>query len=175
MTRKAWMVVGGVLVLALVVGGARAAGDKAERAGDRVAKAADKGGEFGPLGQMLGRAAAKLELTDAQKAEIKTKVATHREEIVGALGKVRDATRRLDDLTLAEPLDQEAVRSAATQLGQALGDAALVKAKVLAEIKPLLTPEQIDRLKTLRADTRGKIDKAVGQPKVGQPKRDKAK
>ena len=170
MTRKAWMAVGGVLVLALVVGGARAAGDKVGKARDRVAQAADGGREFGVLAQLLGKAAAKLELTDAQKAGIRDKLAGQREAIGGAMGKVRDATRKLDDLTLAEPVDQDAVRAAATELGTALGEAALVKAKVFADIKPLLTPAQIEQLKTLRADMRGKVDKAVGAVGGGRHK-----
>lgn len=169
MTRKVLIAIGGLLAVGLVVGGASAAGDKAARAGERMAKAVERGdAKLGPLAQLLGKAATRLELTDAQQGDIKTKLVAHREEIGGALGKVRDATRRLDDLTLAEPVDQDAVRAAATELGQALGDAALVKAKVFAEIKPLLTPEQTEKLKTLRAEMHGKVDKAVGRVKPGQ-------
>ncbi len=42
---------------------------------------------------------------------------------------------------------------AATEMGKAIGDAAVLASKVVAQVKPVLTSQQIERIEKFRADT----------------------
>ena len=68
-------------------------------------------------------------------------------EVMGNLWqKLRASRRELEELTKAEKLDEGAIRSKATELGKTEGDLSVMKAKILAQLRPVFSVEQLDRL-----------------------------
>jgi Spy/CpxP family protein refolding chaperone len=114
-----------------------------------------------PLGKFLsgriGRAMvlrSELDLTPEQTKALRSTIKAHRAEIAQTIAPVAAKRRALRDAVLSDTTDEAAIRSAADDLGKAIGDAAVKAAKlrkVLVEkVKP--TPEQVAKIKAFRAD-----------------------
>lgn len=130
------------------------------------------GGGYGVIGRMIraqiGRAMtlkAELNLTDAQRGAIRESLKSHKSEIAGALKPVVEARRELRDAVLAEKTDDAAIRKAADDLGKRIGDAAVVMAKVKADVmdKAQLTPEQVEKIADFRAESDASIDNFLSE------------
>jgi Spy/CpxP family protein refolding chaperone len=111
-------------------------------------------GQFGRLLELRSE----LELTTEQRTQIRDVVKNHRAEIAVALQPVVERRRALREATLAANVDEAAIRTAATDLGKAIGDAAVVGAKVKAEVRAVLTPEQQKKLDEFRGESDAAID-----------------
>lgn len=114
-----------------------------------------------PLGRLisghLGRLLvlrSELNVSDEQKAKIKQTVEAKRPEIARAAKGVWEKRTALVDAVLADQPDERAIRKAADELGKAIGDAAVLAAKVTGEVKPVLTSEQRDLVRKCRQDCR---------------------
>lgn len=148
------MFVGGASVLRPAIGA-----EKADRPRPREKATAD--GERG--GGRMGRLAGKLELTDAQRDEVKQIIAAHRQEIATVAKPLVDAGRTLKDATKAEPSDEKAIRAAAANVGKALGDAAMVASKVKVEVRAVLTPDQQAKLDEMGDNLAGSVDAIISR------------
>jgi len=60
---------------------------------------------------------------------------------------------------LAKDADEAAIRKAAADLGNSIGDAAVLFSKAAGEARPVLTPEQIERLEKFLSERDGAGDK----------------
>jgi Spy/CpxP family protein refolding chaperone len=91
----------------------------------------------------------RLDLTDEQREQIRQIRQTHRKEQQNARQTVADTRKALQDAiaTDAEPAE---IRAAATALGKAIGEQAVVRANTLKAIKEILTDEQIEQLEKIR-------------------------
>jgi Spy/CpxP family protein refolding chaperone len=96
--------------------------------------------------QLIGR---RLDLTDEQREQIRQIRQTHREQQQNARQAVADARKALQDAiaTDAEPAE---IRTAATALGTAIGEQAVVRANTLKAIKEILTDEQREELEKMK-------------------------
>ncbi len=128
-----------------------------------------------PLGQFLtgqvGRLMvlrSELDVTDQQKAEIKKVLVSHKSEIIVQVKSLWQKRQSLRDAVLAEKTDEAAIRRAADNLGKAIGDAAVLAAKLKGEVAPVLTSEQKQRIKEFRMDADQATEKFLG--KLGQNK-----
>jgi Spy/CpxP family protein refolding chaperone len=92
--------------------------------------------------KMFDRVASELDLTDGQRGQIRGILKTHADEILAQVKAGADARRALHDAVMAQPTDEAAIRSLATQVGSVHADGALLFAKVRSELWPILTPEQ---------------------------------
>jgi len=99
-----------------------------------------------------------LDLTEAQRGQVRSVLQAHRGEIVEALKSLSAGKRALRDAVAAEKPDEQKIRAAAGELGRALGEAAVLAAKVRGEIRPLLTDEQLKLLGEFRADNDAAVD-----------------
>jgi len=95
----------------------------------------------------------KLGLTDDQAAKIKTEVASQKGALRAQALKVRDARASLRNAIQTNAPEPE-IRANAAAVGAAEGDLAMVRANLFAHIKPILTPEQLEKLQTLQATRR---------------------
>ena len=102
-----------------------------------------------------------LDLTDAQKEQVKSISESHRAEFDQIAERTRTAQRALD--TAAESGDENTVRARATDLAAAIGDGAILRAKVHSEIVAILTAEQQEKLKTFRAQMEQRRQEAGGR------------
>ena len=113
--------------------------------------------EGGPPGDRMGkgsgrhfaRLARTLDLTDAQKEQVKTILETEREKVAPlrqTLGETREKIRRAVEAT---PFDEAAVRSLAASQNETRTEMIVSRARVQSKIFALLSPEQRERAKKL--------------------------
>lgn len=143
----------GAAVVALAVGGLLAG---------RVSAGAFPGkahGDFGP--RTFGRIARALNLSDDQKAQVKTILKSHASEIEAQMKASAAARHAVHDAVLAQPIDEAAIRAAAQTLGQVHADGAVLFAKIRTEVQPILTEEQRAKIQTFREKARSRADSAV--------------
>jgi Spy/CpxP family protein refolding chaperone len=117
----------------------------------RVSAQAFRGRPHGDFPQRIfARMSHELDLTEDQKSRIKDVLRAHADEIKAQMQASSTARRSLHDAVMAHPTDENAIRAAATQLGQAQGDGAVLFARVRAEIDPILTEDQKARIQAFR-------------------------
>ena len=111
------------------------------------------GGPGGPFGRMmmgeLGRAMmlrAELNVTDEQREQMHEIGRAHKDEFVAVMKPLMDAKRRLGEAVRANEVNENAVRTASAQVGVALADVALLRARVGREMRAVLTPEQLQKI-----------------------------
>lgn len=94
------------------------------------------------MGTLGPRLAARLNLTDAQKEQLKNIRESHREEL-NALGALARAARRgVQAAVTAETLNEGLIRARAAELATIESDLAVAHARIHAEVFRILTPEQ---------------------------------
>jgi len=108
-------------------------------------------GPGGPMGMGLGPGLRGLDLTDDQKAQVKTIRESHQAEFKTVGDKLRAAREGMRALIQADTLDEPAVRAKSVEVAAAEADAAILNAKVRAQTLTVLTAEQLAKLKELQA------------------------
>ncbi len=101
-------------------------------------------GGFAGLGQ--------LGLSDEQRQEVRRIMELHKAEQQSIGQRFRDAHRAQAEAVMAVPVDEAAVRARSAELAKVEADAAVLRARVHAEVYNVLTPEQQEKAKTLRAE-----------------------
>jgi protein CpxP len=92
-----------------------------------------------------------LDLTDAQRTQVRQLVEQHRAEgrpLMERLRAAADAQRQAMEVV---PADEGRIRTAMEELARVQADLAVQRARLQSEIVALLTPEQQERLQQLRA------------------------
>lgn len=157
-----------LVIMGLVVAGLGTTGvAAAPKAGDETGVWA---GADTPLGRMitgtLGRLMAlrsELNLSDEQRLQIRDVLVGHRREIASTVRAVRAKRLVLRDAVLTETADEAAIRAAAAELGEQIGDAVVKAAKLKAQVAPILTNEQRTLIGRFLADRDQAIDRFLKQ------------
>ena len=109
------------------------------------------GGRMGKgSGRHFARLARALDLTDAQKEQVKAILETEREKVAPlrqTLGETREKIRRAVEAT---PFDEAAVRSLAASQNETRTEMIVSRARAQSKIFALLSPEQRERAKKFR-------------------------
>ncbi|HSS45315.1 MAG TPA: Spy/CpxP family protein refolding chaperone [Thermoanaerobaculia bacterium] len=95
---------------------------------------------------MFRHVARELDLSESQQAQIREILKTHADEIEARVQACMDARRALHQAVMAQPMDETSIRNLAQQVGTVHADGAVLCAKIRAEIWPILTPDQQQRL-----------------------------
>lgn len=121
-------------------------------------------GPGGPMGMGMGFGPGfrELDLTDDQKAQVKTIVDSHQAEFQAVGEKMRAARNGMQALIEADMLDEAAVRAKSIEVAAAEADAAILNAKVRAQTLQVLTAEQQAKLKELQASREAQPRKQRG-------------
>jgi protein CpxP len=106
------------------------------------------GGPGGPMG--LGPGFRELDLTDDQKAQMKTIAESHRDEFRAAGEKARAAHEGMQALLESDSINEGAIRAKSQEIAAAEADVMILNAKVRQESLQVLTSEQQAKLKELR-------------------------
>jgi protein CpxP len=106
------------------------------------------GGPGGPGGGLL--ALRRLDLTDAQKQQVKTILDSHKEEARALGDKIRKAHVALDAAIAGATFDEATVRTRAAELAAVEADEAVARARGYAEVYQILTTEQQTKLKEIQ-------------------------
>ena len=114
------------------------------------------GGPGGPMGTM-GIPLNRLDLTDAQREQVKSIMESHQTELRTLGEKAMTVRRALDKAVTADTVDEGAIRARAADLAVVESDMAVARARVHADVLQILTSEQKAKLKELQAEreTRG--------------------
>jgi len=99
--------------------------------------------------RMFGRLARRLDLSADQKAQVKSILRSHATEIQAQMAASATARRALHDAIIASPVDESAIRARSADVGSAQADGAILFAKIRAEVLPILTEDQKQKLQGL--------------------------
>ena len=121
-----------------------------------------RGGPGGPFG-MAGLPLRDLDLTDAQREQVKAVMESHREEQKTIGDRMVTARKALQAAVAADTLDEAAIRAAAAEVGAVEADAAVMQAKIRTEVSALLTPEQLKKAKELRSEMENRMKDGRGR------------
>src|ERR1700752_2761971 len=108
-------------------------------------------GQFGPGGPGGGRgfaagfALGQLDLSDAQKQQVRAIMQRHREQSRATMERVQDAMQGQGAAINAVPVNEAAVRQASAALAAVQADAAVEQARLHADIFSILTVEQQEK------------------------------
>ena len=160
-----WMMVVGASVLTIGVSPERAVAQAPSVVAEACARVVDT-----PLGQHLtgsiGRLLvlrSELGVTAEQRAQIRATVLEHAPDLVETAQDVVQEWRTLGDAVLAEEIDEKAIRNAAAEFGASIGDAAIARAKLIREVRGVLSNEQIDAIKEFRAEQLRSVERLLEQ------------
>jgi Spy/CpxP family protein refolding chaperone len=161
--KKRYMIIGAALVLTGVAVWSVAQVGPVRKHGAGAGKAC-----HGPAPQLargtIGRwmvLRSELDITDDQREQIKSIVQSHRDAFRPLIGKVVAAKRALREAVIEPEADEARIRAAAAELGREVGEAAVLASKVAAEVRPVLTEEQIERLEQFRVDQGAAVDRWI--------------
>ena len=116
----------------------------------------------GPFG-LLGPFARELNLTDAQREQIRTAVQAHQEEMQAIGEKMATARKALDDAITAEQFDENAIRAKANEVAAIEADSAVLRAKVHQAAWSVLTPEQKQKAAELKGQREQRMKDGRGR------------
>ncbi len=102
-----------------------------------------------------------LDLTDAQKTQIRAILKSHADEILAQVRAGMDARHALHNVVMTQPTDDAAIRALAQQVGAVHGDGALLFARIRSEIWPILSPEQQEKFVTFHNKMGGRGDEEL--------------
>lgn len=108
-----------------------------------------------------GTQAAGLNLTDAQRDQIRTLREAQRQDAQALREKVRAARQQLQQARRADVPDEAAVRAAAAAVGALQADQAALQARSRAQFMNVLTPEQQALVKQARARVAQRAQRAM--------------
>lgn len=113
-------------------------------------------GKRGGFGRMAPNAAGlplrQLDLTDAQREQVRGIVTARRAELTTIHEKLRTLRNAQQAAVTRVPVDENEVRARVTEAAAVEADLAVVRARVHEQIYQVLTPEQQQKAKTLQAE-----------------------
>ena len=128
-----------------------------------------------PLGRFIqgriGRALilrSELNVTEAQRQQVRAILESYRSDIAAVVKPLVAKRRALREATMADQPDEKAIRAAADELGKAIGDAAVLGAKVKGEARKVLSDSQVERIKQFQKDNDESVDAFLDQVAGGQ-------
>jgi Spy/CpxP family protein refolding chaperone len=113
-------------------------------------------GPDGPLG-MLPRVGRELQLTDAQRDQVKAIAASHRDEWKALADRLRTAHDALAAAVTADTVDETLIRAKSADAASVEADMAVARAHAHAEFAQILTAEQKTKLKELQTQMRSRM------------------
>jgi Spy/CpxP family protein refolding chaperone len=106
----------------------------------------------------FGRRLAELGVTDAQKAQVKSILRSYQPTVGPLVKEVVTERRALRDTIRAHTIDENANRAEAAKVASLEADLAVQRAHVAHDIRAVLTPEQIQKLKDMQIDADARFD-----------------
>ena len=112
-------------------------------------------------------------LSDEQGASLREKVEASRDTMSELGKKLLEKRRGMMGLVLAQPVDKKAIRAAFKEIGKLEGGIAIMRAEMIAAIKPPLSKEQLEKLKqpSRRLQGRPQARPQQGRPSPDRPQR----
>ena len=145
-----------------IAAGAAALGLSALFAGHLAAHQARTGpGGDGWAPRAYRRAVRQLGLSAEQQTRIRGILESHADEILAQRKAGMERRRALRAATLAQPLDEAAIRQRARELSEVRADGAVLFARIRAEVWPILTAEQQEKATGMLAKRRDRGERRL--------------
>jgi Spy/CpxP family protein refolding chaperone len=136
--------------------------------GVAASQAVAANGEGGPLRRLftgqIGRwltLKSELNLTADQRQQIRAIVQSHRAEIAAVLKPLVEKRRALRAATTGPTVNESAIRAAAADLTQSVGDAAVLAAKIKLEVRRVMTPHQLQQIDAFGQQSDSAVDQFI--------------
>ena len=101
---------------------------------------------------------AELGVTKDQKTQIRAILQKHLPAVQPKMQEFAADRRELQKLIHAEKVDEAAIRAQVDKIAKVGADLAVERAHIAQEIRPLLTPEQIEKLKDMKVEAEARAD-----------------
>jgi protein CpxP len=103
---------------------------------------------------MLGR---QIQLTDAQRDQIKSIADAHKDEWKALADRARTAHGALDDAITADSIDEATIRQKSADVAAVDADMAVARAHAHAEVFQILTSDQKAQLKKMQTEMKDRM------------------
>jgi protein CpxP len=110
-----------------------------------------RGGPLGMMGVLNPMLMDRLNLTDAQRDQVKSVLQAHSTDFKAVGDRAFAAHRALEAVIGADTVDESAIRARSADVATVEADMAVMRAQIRAEVWQLLTPDQQQQAKTLQA------------------------
>ena len=115
-------------------------------------------GGRGPMGPGLGLALGQLNLTEAQREQVREIRERNREQIQSLAQRLGEATEKQRQAIETLPVNEALITSATQDMAMAQVEVAIQEARLNSEIWSILTPEQQAQATKLRADRKARLE-----------------
>ncbi len=139
------------LILVLAMGFAGTAWARSGKDGRSMQK------RYCPMGAGPMCGLGRLDLTAQQWEKTAAILEKHKDEIRALHKKMWKAKKALRDATMSDTYNEKNIRAAAGNLAADIEETAILRAKVFSEIRAILTPQQIERMKNMRSQHRARM------------------
>ena len=112
-------------------------------------------------GHLLERARENLGLTDEQVAKIKTELKGEKDTLKDLVSKLHDARVGLREAIQTSDANESSVRSASAKVAAVEADLAVERMKIHGKIAPILTPDQLEKVREFQARLDDFLDNAI--------------
>jgi protein CpxP len=109
----------------------------------------------------------RLNLTDAQREQVKSIRESHKNEITAAADKAFAAHQALQGAISSEQFDESAIRARSTDVAAADADFAVLQGRIYSEVWQILTPEQQKEAKAAQAQRQARAANMRGRHNGG--------
>ena len=124
-------------------------------------------GHRGGFGNMLGMMGDYLDLTDAQRTQMKAIMTKEKPTIQPLMQQLRQGKQQMRELEQAGTFDETTVRHAATLQAQAMTELMVQRARIKSEMVQVLTADQKTKLATFEARQQARFQRHSGQNSAG--------
>jgi protein CpxP len=114
--------------------------------------------EVGIANGRFARRLARLGVTDQQKAQVNAILRSYQPTVGPLVKAVVTKRRALRDTIRAQTIDETAIRAEAAKVATLEADLAVQRAHVVHDIRAVLTPGQIQKLKDMQIDADARFD-----------------
>jgi Spy/CpxP family protein refolding chaperone len=128
-----------------------------------VVKAGGHGHRGGFGGPMMGFYADYLDLTDAQRAQMKDIMSKEKPTLKPLMQQLGQSHQQLRQLESAGTFDEAKVRAAATQQAQTMTELTVQKARIKSELMQVLTQDQKDKMAKFEARRQARFQRRFQQ------------
>jgi Spy/CpxP family protein refolding chaperone len=154
------------ILTAVAVGGTIVSGNAwADHSGDRGGRCAcsERDGGWKEHGHRGHRLAKALGLSKEQTEQVKAIFLKHRDGITPLRKEMLSERRELRNLIQSDKPDEAAIREQVKKIAATGGDLAVRRAKMVQEVRAVLTPEQIQKFRSLQEKRDRRIDRMMNR------------
>lgn len=130
---------------------------------EKVTPIAGHEGGIGFGGRMLGFRTDYLNLTDAQRAQIRNILAKEKPTVQPLLQQLAQGHQQMLEIEQASSFDEAAARTLAAQQSETMAELMVQKARIKSELMQVLTPEQKAKMIQFQARQQARLQKRLQQ------------